>query len=245
MSRAALTGDCFVGQVHYLAQASHNLTRTGHNLTRNLSLRQCILDIPSLSFAITPGEELALDLPICGSPDIPLFNIIGEKCPTQPPPRVDSGVVKVKLSLPSPFTDMCGWFSEITTNIFGVQSRALIWVVLHRNNANKWFCIAYDSKFSGDSGLKRTIDCHMIKSVRSRVDTNTIEMVIGSANEQVIWAWEDDSAKHKGKWLRSLSRNVDFWSDVDSNSAKAVNTPRARGLNTPAAGLSMLSSSPM
>lgn len=77
---------------------------------------------------------------------------------------------------------MCGWFHEVSTNIFGVQDRSTIWVVLHRNNANKWFCIAYDSKYSGDSGLKRTIDCDMIKTVDVKRETDTIEMIVGKAD---------------------------------------------------------------
>ena len=102
---------------------------------------------------------------------MPLHNIIGELCPTQPEPREDSGKINIRLSVPSAFTNMCGWFYEMTTNIFGVIDKQKIWVVLHKNNAKKRFCIAYDSKFSGDAGLKRTIDCSLIKSITSQAPT--------------------------------------------------------------------------
>ena len=189
MSRAALTGDSFVGQAV-------------------VDLSQLMEDFEQQ----TPGEEFTLELPLSGKLFFNLYNIIGEECESQPVEREDKGSVKIRLSMPSPFSNMCGWFYEVSTSIFGVIDRQKIWVVLHRNNANKWFVLSYDSKFSGDAGLKRTIDVDMIIAVEQKMpasgmEDGALEMVVGSSNEIVTWAFGEESREFRGMWVRCLSRS--------------------------------------
>ena len=79
-------------------------------------------------------------------------------------------------------------------------------------SANKWFVLSYDSKFSGDAGLKRTIDVDMIIAVEQKMpasgmEDGALEMVVGSSNEIVTWAFGEESREFRGMWVRCLSRS--------------------------------------
>ena len=73
--------------------------------------------------------------------------------------------------------------------------------------------LSYDSKFSGDAGLKRTIDVDTVVSVEMKMPANgmedgALEMLLGPSNETVTWAFGEETREFKGMWIRCLFDNI-------------------------------------
>ena len=78
--------------------------------------------------------------------------------------RSDQGNIKLRLSLPSVFTSMCGRFVQVSDNslhFFGSLEVVDIWVVVHEERVR-----IYSNCFAGEAGLTREISCHRVISVQ-------------------------------------------------------------------------------
>ena len=159
--------------------------------------------------------EFEIEEPITGTPKLPIFNDVGEKNLTEPTPRVDRGKLFLKLRFPSPLTNLCGWFVEISTNIFGIKETCPVWlVVTSDNNLNRIFTF-YTSKYVGN--VKRTFCLDELQTstykkeisynISGMFEAGIFELTLTSL-ESFTFGWGEDSAKNKALWRSILCKSM-------------------------------------
>ena len=111
----------------------------------------------------------------------------------------------MQVKIPSIYSNMCGWFTDIKSNFFGSVGGSKIWVVLCHGEI---FC--YDSPYEGT--LVRRFLCKEITDITEsmcdkleiKFETITIKLLrCGDppVEDLLTWGWSGDSTKIKGKLL--------------------------------------------
>ena len=114
------------------------------------------------------------------------------------------GFLNVLVSVPSQFRNICSWFFELRTNIFGYTNGQKLWVIL---SENKLLC--YDGPHGSESKLVREIECSSITEVNEcnyKQTNNIIDAlnIVTREDGSVILGFGDDSYNIRGFWRRAL-----------------------------------------
>lgn len=206
MSRAALLGDTFLGQVVVEIDQliPYNTQRGGDNFV--------------VSY-------------LSGSARIPLCDTNGQVCATQPVQQKATGVLSIALSPLSCYDHMCGYFRDVKINIFGVVELTKIWVITGRTENNSIMCSIYDSKYAGETRLIRTFCCEEVKNFEnigrvnsytaslsaSGTDDGYIQFFLNSTGEKLLWAWDTETVTAKGMWCRLLNSSYSSTGSTSSS----------------------------
>ena len=176
-------------------------------MAEDIFLGQASVDL-NKHFGVYLGHPLRLTKPLHASIH-PVYGMDGGSLEV---PDTDSqGALSLSVRIPPIYSNMCGWWFDIKTNLFGiVYGGDRIWVVLCENVL---YC--YDSEF--ETTLLRKVEGGSIVSVKKTVCKLELEMECVelelSGGERLTWAWGNDAGRYKGLWLRALeNRNQHHYS---------------------------------
>jgi hypothetical protein len=169
---------------------------------------QCVLDLTKYP-NLYSNDRVEITLPL-SVPALPVFDDKGNKL-TVSPTIAPQGNVNICARVPSVFSNMCGWFTDIITDLFGVIKGEKIWAVLCNGEI-----YAYDSPFEGT--LKYQFSCKEISRVEEvmsdklEIKIECIEITLLQKEGEPFaktytWAWAKDSGKYKALWRTALVKN--------------------------------------
>jgi hypothetical protein len=178
-----------------------------NTFTGDFFLGQAVIDIekhPQLYF----GEVLAIRIPI-NPPIHAIYSRTGEKL--EKPAQIGQGSFNLSVHVPSIFSNMCGWFSRINTNLFGDVYGKKMWVIL---DAGVLYC--YDSQFENylieqfscnELADMEEIMCHKLEIAIEAISITFKPVEPEIIGRNMLWAWGSDVGQIKGLWRRALIKN--------------------------------------
>jgi len=188
MSRSAILGDAFIGQV--------------------------VIDVDILLNGVPLGEDVSISSYLSGTVHTPLCDSKGQICPQQPMQIPTTGTLSISISSLSYFDNMCGWFREATMNIFRVVETKRIWVIATKTEDSILYSV-YDSKYVGETRLLRSFESKNIQNFEKVQNGNYNSSFVAAGNtdgyiqfklrpsgESISWAWDVDTGNCKGLWCR-------------------------------------------
>ena len=114
------------------------------------------------------------------------------------------GFINILISIPSQFRNICSWFFELRTNIFGYTNGQKLWVILSENRL-----LCYDGPYGSESKLVHEIECSSIVEVNECNYKQTDSIIdalniITQTDGSIMLGFGDDSYDIRGFWRRAL-----------------------------------------
>ena len=167
-------------------------------------LGQAVVDLEKHS-EIYHEQSLKLTLPILKA-NHPVYSHEGTLMNLLP--VKGKGKITIQVSIPSVFSNMCGWFTDVrlgwNADIIGVK----MWVELVEGVIK-----CYESPYGGS--LSNTIDCKRISDIEEimydklEIDIEAVKITLMNLDPnlppiEMIWGWADDRNRLKKLWRRAL-----------------------------------------
>ena len=175
----------------------------------NSFLGQAVLNMYEHPSLYQDGAPVKVTIPV-ELPKYPIYNNKGELMSITPV-SAPQGHITISCRVPSIYSNMCGWFTDIRANFFGAIGGEKMWCVLCEGNI---YC--YDSPFEGT--LKYNFSSKEISDIREEmcdqleIPIECLKVVLSPTEttpiaQELTWAWANDSSKIKALWRLALVKN--------------------------------------
>ena len=121
--------------------------------------------------------------------------------------------LQFKISYLSPLSNLCGWFTDISQDIFGFYQTQRVWVIYTQK-----YLYVYNSIHNTAEGFESATSSVACKNISYIIKKNHfeelpspssnlsgIEILFENSSKIISWIWGEDTGKSKGLWLNCIS----------------------------------------
>ena len=176
-----------------------------------LFLGQAVVDCAELPNKSDETRELSLSLPLfmmtrpCYRTGLSVDG--GELLSKHEIPAKESlGTLHVKISVPTPSENVCGYLFKISRSIFGTTSGVKKWVKLYDGKIH-----IYDGPWGSESVLHEIVDCDTILKVtieaytRTEIPMDGFRITYTTSRKRDIFVWTVDSPHIAAMWMYAFN----------------------------------------